>query len=89
MVWCRVVARASPMQPQISMLLSTDAINTVAIVTRHNSHADFTIKALNARKHVFVEKPLALTLEELREVQAAHAESSCHLMVGFKGVFAA
>ena len=68
-------------------LLSTDAINTVAIVTRHNSHADFTIKALNARKHVFVEKPLALTLEELQEVQAAHAESSCHLMVGFNRRF--
>jgi predicted dehydrogenase len=68
-------------------LLLSDEINTVAIVTRHNSHADFTVKALNAGKHVFVEKPLALTLEELEQVQAAHAESNCHLMVGFNRRF--
>ena len=68
-------------------LLSSDDINTVAIVTRHNSHADFTIKALNAGKHVFVEKPLALTLEELERVQAAQAASACHLMVGFNRRF--
>ena len=54
-------------------------------VTRHNSRADL-IEALNARKHVFGEKPLALTLEELPEVQAAY-ESSCHLMVGFNQLF--
>ena len=68
-------------------LLSSDEINTVAIVTRHNSHTDFTIKALNAGKHVFVEKPLALTLEELDKVQVAHAASNCHLMVGFNRRF--
>ena len=68
-------------------LLSSDEINTVAIVTRHNSHADFTVKALNAGKHVFVEKPLALTLEELEQVQTAHAASACHLMVGFNRRF--
>ena len=68
-------------------LLSSDEINTVAIVTRHNSHADFTVKALNAGKHVFVEKPLALTLEELEQVQTAHSASACHLMVGFNRRF--
>ncbi len=68
-------------------LLSSDAINTVAIVTRHNSHADFTCKALNAGKHVFVEKPLALTLQELKQVQAAHSASDCRLMVGFNRRF--
>ena len=68
-------------------LLSSDEINTVAIVTRHNSHADFTVKALNAGKHVFVEKPLAVTLEELEQVQAAYAASACHLMVGFNRRF--
>jgi len=68
-------------------LLSSDEINTVAIVTRHNSHAGFTVKALNAGKHVFVEKPLALTLEELEQVQAAHSASTCHLMVGFNRRF--
>ena len=69
-------------------LLSSDKINAVAIVTRHNSHADFTVKALNAGKHVFVEKPLALTFEELKRVQEAHATSDRHLMVGFNRRFA-
>jgi threonine dehydrogenase-like Zn-dependent dehydrogenase len=35
-------------------------INTVAILTRHDSHADLVVKALKAGKHVFVEKPLAI-----------------------------
>lgn len=69
------------------VLLSSDEINTLAIVTRHNSHATFTSKALEAGKHVFVEKPLALTLEELEQVQAGHAASDCHLMVGFNRRF--
>ena len=69
-------------------LLNSAEINTVAIVTRHNNHADLTIKALNAGKHVFVEKPLSLTLEELEHVKTAHTASACHLMVGFNRRFA-
>lgn len=68
-------------------LFLSDEINTLAIVTRHNSHADFTVKALNAGKHVFVEKPLALTLEELERVQAAYDGGAGHLMVGFNRRF--
>lgn len=64
------------------------AINTVAIATRHDSHARLASQALRAGKHVFVEKPLALTLEELADVEAAHAESGKHLMVGFNRRFA-
>lgn len=69
-------------------LIANPEINTVAIVTRHNSHARLTAQALRAGKHVFVEKPLALTREELDSVQAAYAESRCHLMVGFNRRFA-
>lgn len=43
-------------------------INTVFITTRHNTHAHFVLKALRAGKHVFVEKPLCLTGEELEEI---------------------
>ncbi|MGY6704794.1 bi-domain-containing oxidoreductase [Roseinatronobacter sp.] len=68
-------------------LIADAAINTVAIVTRHNSHARFTAQALRAGKHVFVEKPLAMTLDELAEVQAAHADSGKQLMVGFNRRF--
>ncbi|WP_281990693.1 bi-domain-containing oxidoreductase [Sulfitobacter geojensis] len=63
-------------------------INIVAIATPHNSHARLTAQALRAGKHVFVEKPLALTTDELRDVQDAHTASGKHLMVGFNRRFA-
>lgn len=69
-------------------LIADPAMNAVAIVTRHNSHAQLTVQALQAGKHVFVEKPLALTLDQLDDVKAAHAESGAHLMVGFNRRFA-
>ncbi len=69
-------------------LMANPEINAVAIVTRHNSHAALTAQALRAGKHVFVEKPLALTHEELSDVKAAHEESGKHLMVGFNRRFA-
>lgn len=69
-------------------LLADTSINTVAVVTRHNSHAKFTSAALEAGKHVFVEKPLALTMDELQKVKAAHSGSGKLLMVGFNRRFA-
>jgi predicted dehydrogenase/threonine dehydrogenase-like Zn-dependent dehydrogenase len=69
-------------------LIANPEINTVAIVTRHNSHARLTVQALRAGKHVFVEKPLALTYDELKEVKEAYTESGTHLMVGFNRRFA-
>lgn len=69
-------------------LIANQEINTVAIVTRHNSHARLTAEALRAGKHVFVEKPLALTMDELEQVKAAHSESGKLLMVGFNRRFA-
>ena len=68
-------------------------VNTVVITTRHDSHARFVGQALKAGKHVFVEKPLALTLDELSDIERAHA-ASCDaghnpmLMVGFNRRFA-
>lgn len=69
-------------------LIADPEINTVAIVTRHNSHAGLAAQAMRAGKHVFVEKPLAMTLAELEQVQAAYQESGKHLMVGFNRRFA-
>ena len=69
-------------------LIANSEINSVVIVTRHNTHSGLTAQALRAGKHVFVEKPLALTHEELANVKAAHAESGTHLMVGFNRRFA-
>ncbi len=49
-------------------LLADPEIQAVFITTRHNQHARMVIEALEARKHVFVEKPLAISETELREV---------------------
>lgn len=64
-------------------------INTIAIVTRHNSHSRFVVDALRAGKHVFVEKPLAISLDELSQVKQAYdaAEIKPQLMVGFNRRF--
>jgi len=56
----------------MAAMLANPAINSVAIVTRHDTHARFVMQALQAGKHVFVEKPLAIHHAELAEVQAAY-----------------
>ena len=70
-------------------MIADPEINTLAIVTRHNSHARFVSKALGSGKNVFVEKPLALTLEELSEVESVYnsLEIKPKLMVGFNRRF--
>ena len=50
-------------------IINDPNINTVAILTRHDSHADLVIKALQAGKHVFVEKPLAITSQQLAKIE--------------------
>ena len=64
----------------------TDAI---VVTTRHNSHADFVVKAIDSGKHVFVEKPLCLKQEELIEIMAVYdkSESKPIIMVGFNRRF--
>lgn len=52
----------------IDQILQDDAINTVAILTRHNLHAKQVLAALRAGKNVFVEKPLCLTEDELQMI---------------------
>jgi predicted dehydrogenase/threonine dehydrogenase-like Zn-dependent dehydrogenase len=61
--------------------------NIIVIATRHDTHARFVVEALRAGKHVFVEKPLCLTLEELCSIRAAQ-RADRHLMVGFNRRFA-
>ncbi|MCJ8191963.1 bi-domain-containing oxidoreductase [Sphingomicrobium aestuariivivum] len=69
-------------------VIASDAVDTVAIATRHDTHASLICAALEAGKHVFVEKPLALTLDELEQVEAAYEKSDRLLMVGFNRRFA-
>lgn len=71
----------------ISRLLDDDRLDAVVIATRHDSHADFAARALSAGTAVFVEKPLALSEEELQRVMEAQAESGALLTVGFNRRF--
>jgi polar amino acid transport system substrate-binding protein len=74
-------------------VLENETMNTVFIATRHNLHARLALEALRAGKNVFVEKPLALTRDELKELQAFHRSgrkegSRPILLVGFNRRFA-
>ena len=69
-------------------VLRNEEVNTVLITTRHNLHADMVIKALEAGKQVFVEKPLALNMEDLETIVSAFAKANVTLTVGFNRRFA-
>ncbi len=69
-------------------IIKNVAINTVFIATPHHLHAQYVVKALQANKNVFVEKPLCLTKEELEEIREAESKSTGQLMVGFNRRFA-
>ena len=69
------------------------ATDAVVIATRHDTHAGYVLQALENRKHVFCEKPLTMTVEELEEIEGAYAaavESGFEpvVMVGFNRRFA-
>ncbi|MFI6156373.1 bi-domain-containing oxidoreductase [Kitasatospora sp. NPDC051170] len=73
----------------LDAVLGDSSIDAVFVVTRHSSHASLTRQALLAGKTVFVEKPLALTGDELASVLATVEESgNDRLQVGFNRRFA-
>jgi len=72
-----------------SAILDDNAVDCVLIGTRPDSHAQLICDVLEAGKHVFVEKPLAVNLEQLRQIRRVYAaHSSQVLMVGFNRRFA-
>jgi len=69
-------------------ILNNNDIDTVFIATRHDSHAEFVKKSLEAGKHVFVEKPLCLNSNELEEIKSIYQNhTSKNLLVGFNRRF--
>lgn len=60
----------------------------VIISTRHHLHAPLVLTALKSKREVFVEKPICLTREELREIDRAYADGSSSIQVGFNRRFA-
>ncbi len=69
------------------VILNDLEVDAVIITTRHNAHARMCMAALQAGKHVFVEKPLALTLEEIDEIINVYAQSDKTVTVGFNRRF--
>jgi len=64
-------------------VLNDPAINAVIIATPHSTHAELTARALGAGKNVYVEKPLALSRDEINRVIAARNGSAGFFQVGF------
>jgi predicted dehydrogenase len=76
----------------VDAVLAAPEVDFVVIATRHDSHADFVRRALAAGKHVFVEKPLALTSLDIDAIEAVYhdrvAQRRPMLMIGFNRRFA-
>jgi len=77
----------------LDAVMADETINTLVIATRHNTHAKFTAEALKRGKNVFVEKPLAITTEEIDEIVRAYTKERGgarvpQLMVGYNRRFA-
>lgn len=73
-------------------IIADSKINTIFIATPHNLHSEYVLKAIKKGKNVFVEKPLAMNIEELEEIKASYLSiphsDLPHLMVGFNRRFA-
>ncbi len=69
-------------------VLQDPEVNAVFITSRNQYHASQALDALRAGKHVFVEKPMALTESECRDLVHASEQNQRHLTVGFNRRFA-
>ena len=77
----------------VDAVFSDDAIDSIVIATRHDTHANLTLRALQAGKHVYVEKPLAIRREDVDAIRAEYHRleeigTQPVLMVGFNRRFA-
>ncbi|MCC6694469.1 MAG: bi-domain-containing oxidoreductase [Candidatus Hydrogenedentes bacterium] len=71
----------------VNQVLADDAVKAVIIATRHNLHAPLAIAAAKAGKHVFVEKPMAMTVPDCEAVCDAAESAGILLTVGFNRRF--
>ncbi len=71
----------------IDEVIEDNVTNTILIATNHDSHAKLIVQSLNAGKHVYVEKPLCLSMNELESIKLAYSSKNI-LMVGFNRRFA-
>ena len=64
-------------------LLQDDEVDAVAVVLGHQLHHQLTVDSCNAGKHVLVEKPMAISLQQCDDMIAAAAANNVKLMVGY------
>ena len=77
----------------VAATIGRDDVDAIVVATRHDSHAGFVQQALSGGKHVFVEKPLCTTFEQLAELESSYQHArrtgiGLSLMVGFNRRFA-
>ena len=65
-------------------LLTDDAIDAVILATPHSSHVEQIKLAADAKKHIYVEKPLALTLSETKDAISHARNAGVEICVGFQ-----
>ena len=80
---CAQQAKAEYFTTDINKVLSDKDIDAVIICSTHDTHAKLSIKFLEAGKFVFCEKPLAMTLNESRQIQKTVHETGLQLMSGW------
>lgn len=71
----------------VGELLKDDRVDAVVISTRHSSHAQLVLDALAAGKHVFVEKPMAVTVDDCLKIVEAQQRTGCVVRVGYNRRF--
>lgn len=64
-------------------LINDEQVDIIYIATPHNSHAAISIHALNAKKHVLCEKPVAINSQEALQMIAASKKNNCFFMEAF------
>lgn len=70
-------------------IIKNEQINTIAVLTRHHTHAELTLQALKNGKNVYCEKPLGIKFEEIQAVEKELTKKRCpYFMVGFNRRFA-
>jgi predicted dehydrogenase len=81
--------QAEVLTSDLDVVLADPDFQLVVVATRHHEHADQVVRSLSSGKHVFVEKPLAISWDELERVAAAYAALTDPplLMVGFNRRF--
>lgn len=78
------IGRHEKVTTEFQEVLDDPEVDGVIIATRHDSHPELAIRTANAGKHVFIEKPLALTVEACEEIATAVRTAGVQLVCGFQ-----